>query len=80
MSKTASCPLAVIKKLVAVIGADDPVTFGGRIEPSTAKGFMAKRMANGPMAGDYRDWPKIREWAGQVSRSLHERTPHAGRT
>ncbi|RSM85302.1 flavodoxin [Kibdelosporangium aridum] len=68
-----------VARLVVDIGAEEPVTFGGRIEPATAKGFMAKRMAKGPMAGDYRNWDQIHEWAREVARSLHEEEIHAPR-
>nr|WP_232327799.1 flavodoxin domain-containing protein [Kibdelosporangium sp. MJ126-NF4]CTQ98975.1 flavodoxin [Kibdelosporangium sp. MJ126-NF4] len=70
---------AAVARLVATMGATEPVTFAGRIEPATARGFMAARMAKGPLAGDCRDWDKIREWAAEVARSLHEEGIHAPR-
>lgn len=36
-------------------------------------------MAKGPMAGDYRNWDRIHEWADEVARSLHEEETHAPR-
>jgi menaquinone-dependent protoporphyrinogen oxidase len=56
-----------VARLAERIGAAPPVTFGGRLEPRTAKGFLARRMAAGPMAGDYRDWDSIRRWARMVA-------------
>jgi len=56
-----------VARLAERIGAAPPMTFGGRLEPQTAKGFLARRMAAGPMAGDYRDWDAIRRWARTVA-------------
>jgi menaquinone-dependent protoporphyrinogen oxidase len=56
-----------VARLAESIGAAPPMTFGGRLEPQTAKGFLARRMATGPMAGDYRDWDSIRRWARMVA-------------
>lgn len=52
------------------LGADQPTTFGGRIEPDTAKGFLARSMAKGDLAGDYRDFDRIRTWADQIAATL----------
>lgn len=56
-----------IMKLAAIVGAPEPMTFGGRLEPDTAVGFIAKKMAKGPMAGDFRDFDRIREWASTIA-------------
>lgn len=53
--------------LAETLGAAGPVTFGGRIEPATAKGFMARKMAAGVKAGDYRDFTQIRGWAQGIA-------------
>jgi menaquinone-dependent protoporphyrinogen oxidase len=47
------------------------MTFGGRIEPATAKGFIAKKMAKGPHAGDFRDDERIRHWADGIADQLN---------
>ena len=52
------------------LGAPVPMTFGGRIEPATAKGFIAKKMAKGPNAGDFRDDGRIRQWADGIAEEL----------
>jgi menaquinone-dependent protoporphyrinogen oxidase len=59
-----------VARLAESIGAPVPVTFGGRIEPATAKGFIAKKMAKGPMAGDFRDFDRIRHWADGIAEQL----------
>ncbi|MDX8141410.1 flavodoxin domain-containing protein [Lentzea sp. NBC_00516] len=60
----------VVRELAARIGADEPVTFGGRLTPETAVGFIAKKMARGEMAGDFRDWDKIALWANMIAERL----------
>ena len=52
------------------LGADQPTTFGGRIEPATAKGFLATSMAKGDLAGDYRDFGQIAAWARGIAADL----------
>lgn len=68
---------AAVRRLATAIGAEQPTTFAGRIEPETAQGFMAKKMAQGPAAGDFRDWDQIRQWAGEIARSTHKEDIHA---
>ncbi|WP_093588649.1 hypothetical protein [Lentzea waywayandensis] len=52
------------------IGADEPVTFGGRLTPKTAVGFISKKMARGEMAGDFRDRDEIAFWADMIAEQL----------
>ncbi len=59
-----------VTRLAHAIGATPAVTFGGRLQPSTAHGFLARRLAAGSLAGDCRDWPKIHEWAADVSAAI----------
>jgi len=59
-----------VRELAARIGADEPITFGGRLTPENAVGFIAKRMATGPMAGDFRDWDEIDRWAYTIAERL----------
>jgi len=60
-------PPANVIRLASRIGARPPVTFGGRLEPETATGWLARRMAAGPLGGDYRDWDEIRAWARAIA-------------
>ena len=59
-----------VARIAESLGAPVPVTFGGRIEPTTAKGFIAKKMAKGPNAGDFRDFDRIRQWADGIAEEL----------
>ena len=60
-----------VARLAESLGAPVPVTFGGRMEPATAKGFIAKKMAKGPNAGDFRDDGRIRHWADGIAEELN---------
>ncbi|TDU83754.1 menaquinone-dependent protoporphyrinogen oxidase [Kribbella voronezhensis] len=60
-----------VERLAHRIGATAATTFGGRLEPATAKGFLAERMARSDIAGDSRDWETIRAWAADVSAAVH---------
>jgi menaquinone-dependent protoporphyrinogen oxidase len=55
-----------VARLLDRIGAVEPVTFAGRLEQQTAKGFLARRLANGELAGDFREWDQIRNWAHAI--------------
>jgi menaquinone-dependent protoporphyrinogen oxidase len=59
-----------VLRLATTIGAAPATTFGGRIEPGSAKGFLARKMAKGPMGGDYRDFDVIRQWARGIAEKL----------
>lgn len=69
-----------VRDLAARIGTAPPATFGGRVEPATAKGFLARKMAAGPGGGDYRDFDEIRRWAGGIGAQLAERAPRVPTT
>ncbi len=75
--KTAADPVPVpkrVQRLVDRLGTPAPTTFGGRLEPATARGFIARRMATGPMAGDFRDFDRIRSWADDIAMQLPKST------
>lgn len=55
-----------VRRLARLAGAAPPTTFGGCLDPALARGFLARRMASGPQAGDYRDWDRIRDWARTI--------------
>lgn len=59
-----------VREIAARIGSDEPVTFGGRLTAQTATGFIAKKMAQGEMAGDFRDFDEIRAWADRIAEQL----------
>jgi len=52
------------------IGTAPPVTFGGRLDPATATGFIARKMATGELAGDFRDFDIIRAWGDRIAHTL----------
>jgi menaquinone-dependent protoporphyrinogen oxidase len=58
---------ANVRRLREALDADAPVTFGGRLDPVHAVGFIARRMAVGELAGDYRDEESIRRWAADIA-------------
>jgi menaquinone-dependent protoporphyrinogen oxidase len=64
-----------VSRLARRIGAAAPITFGGRLEPGTAQGFLARRMATGSMAGDFRDFEQVRGFAARVADRLTAPTP-----
>ncbi|WP_406054081.1 flavodoxin domain-containing protein [Kribbella sp. NBC_00889] len=65
-----------VRRLAREIGATPAMTFAGRLEPATAKGFLARRLAAGNMAADSRDWDKIRTWSAGIGAAIS--TTHAG--
>jgi menaquinone-dependent protoporphyrinogen oxidase len=61
---------AKVHRLARRIGAAPATTFAGAILPATAKGFLARRLAAGNLAGDSRDWPLITTWAEEIAATL----------
>jgi menaquinone-dependent protoporphyrinogen oxidase len=61
---------SAVRHLAHEIGATPAVTFPGRLEPDTARGFLARRLAGGTLGGDARDWDKIRAWAADISAAI----------
>ncbi|WP_086664205.1 flavodoxin domain-containing protein [Lentzea kentuckyensis] len=59
-----------VREIAARIGAEEPFTFGGSLTPQTAVGFFARKMAQGSMAGDFRDWDEIDRWAYTIAQRL----------
>lgn len=66
-------PTEQVARLMRQIGAREHVMFGGRLEPD-AKGFPASAMAK-KMAGDWREWHKIRAWAKEVAHAILDEEP-----
>jgi menaquinone-dependent protoporphyrinogen oxidase len=63
-----------VRRCADRIGAAHPITFGGRLDPACATGFISRRMATGALAGDFRDFDLIRTWAKQIAASLTDST------
>jgi menaquinone-dependent protoporphyrinogen oxidase len=59
-----------VRHLAHEIGATPAITFPGCLERATAKGFLARHLATGNLAGDSRDWTKVRAWAADISAAL----------
>ena len=60
------------------LGLASPTTFGGNLDPARARGLVARLMAKGPLAGDFRDWDQIRAWTDDVADQLAARRAPAG--
>jgi len=60
-----------VERLAHRIGATPAMTFAGSLDPATAKGFLAKRLARSELGGDSRDWDQIKAWASDVSAAIH---------
>lgn len=59
-----------VRHLAHEIGATPAVTFSGRLEQATAKGFLARHLATGTLAGDARDWARIHAWATDIAAAI----------
>ncbi len=59
-------PAAVVR-LAQHIGSPPIRVFGGNLDPARATSPIAKWVANSDMAGDYRDWQQIRDWADEIA-------------
>jgi menaquinone-dependent protoporphyrinogen oxidase len=68
----------LVSRLCAQIGLTPPHTFGGNLDPAKAKTFLARIVSKGDLAGDFRDWTKIRAWAVDIADRLDSaKTPAA---
>ena len=63
-----------VAKVIQSHGLQPPVTFGGRLIRSEATGPISRWMATGSLAGDFRDWARIRAWAGERADDLRHAT------
>ena len=58
-----------VARLAEALGAEDVVTFPGRI-PEDAKGFITKAMVRKGYGGDWRDFDQIEAWGNAIADSL----------
>jgi menaquinone-dependent protoporphyrinogen oxidase len=61
-----------VHQLAAQIGLRPPTTFGGRLERASATDRMTRWVADGPLAGDFRDWDRIRRWSEEIAAELDD--------
>ena len=60
-----------VQKLCFGIGIDDPITFGGSLDPATTAGHISHWLSSGhDETGAFRDWQQISQWAGTVADRL----------
>jgi menaquinone-dependent protoporphyrinogen oxidase len=59
-----------VLKAARRLGVEAPVTFGGRLQKSTSTGPISRWLATGALAGDFRDWDRIRAWASDKADQL----------
>jgi menaquinone-dependent protoporphyrinogen oxidase len=71
-------PTPQVAELLAHVGANGHVTFGGRLLPD-AHGFVASSMAK-KRAGDWRDMPHVEAWACEVALHLESNPLRARRS
>lgn len=72
-----------VRRIAHRIGARPAMTFAGSLDPATAKGFLARRLATGSLAGDSRDWTLIAAWSEDVAATIsspEHTTWHGART
>ncbi|MCW2809743.1 MAG: flavodoxin [Friedmanniella sp.] len=65
-----------VRRLTHRLGLQPPVTFGGRLDPQLTTTRVARWMATGSYAGDFRDWEQIAAWTAKVAVQLGH--PHTG--
>jgi menaquinone-dependent protoporphyrinogen oxidase len=66
-----------VDAVARAIGVRGHVTFGGRIDPEHADGFMARRMVDGGLGRDFRDFDRVRAWADAIATELGACAPAA---
>ena len=60
-------------RLAEDIGSSPPQVFGGNLDPARAKTRIARWVASSDLAGDYRNWDQIQDWADEIGRQVAER-------
>jgi menaquinone-dependent protoporphyrinogen oxidase len=70
-----------VNRLVRRWGLRAPVTFGGRLDAQHVTGVIGRWAATSPsLAGDFRDWARIRAWAAQLAVELGSPASRGGFT
>ena len=64
-----------VRNVCARSGLAAPVTFGGRLDPATARSSFDRWVASGTRVGDFRDWEQISAWTWGVVRALASGRP-----
>jgi menaquinone-dependent protoporphyrinogen oxidase len=59
-----------VATLCQEIGVASPMTFGGNLDHSRARSWLARWVSSGRLAGDTRDWEQIRAWADTIADQL----------
>jgi menaquinone-dependent protoporphyrinogen oxidase len=59
-----------VRRLCRRIGFAEPMTFAGNLDHARARGWLARWVSNGDLAGDFRDWDQIRAWAEAIADQL----------
>ncbi len=68
-------PPRAVARIIGRRGLLAPVTFGGRLDAEHATGRLSPWMAaEGPLAGDFRDWERIRARASTIADQLGRTT------
>jgi len=63
-----------VHKLCFGIGAEDPVTFEGALDPAQAKGHLGRWLGRShDLTGGFRDWHEISAWSDAVADQLDAR-------
>jgi menaquinone-dependent protoporphyrinogen oxidase len=62
-------PVRGVAKLMRTLHARGHETFGGRLD-AQAPGFIARKMAEGGAAGDFRNFDHVNAWANGIADSL----------
>ncbi|MFD1659259.1 flavodoxin domain-containing protein [Streptomyces caeni] len=70
-------PVPGVRRAMARLDTREHRTFGGCLEEG-ATGRVARMMLNSGMAGDFRDFPRIHEWAVRIAGELVSRREGTG--
>lgn len=62
-----------VAALAERIGARGHTTFGGKLDPG-ARGLIARKMIANGLAGDFRNFDRVRAFAREIARALSSRT------